>query len=160
MQKEKLQNHMREETLSKKSLTVDGTMKEFLLSKEAPSAGVCLKGPQIAESVGDVVTVACQGRFKKEEIAVLFILDEEKLGKSGIAFTGKAIYHWTKEEGFIAEIFYKEIEAVGPVDVWLIFTLSEENHIPVFCGEDAEKQSYAPKLFLYLIDILTFYDRL
>lgn len=129
----------------------------FIYNNGYGEIGNCvLRKTELSKCQENNAIAICRRKFKKEEIILFDILDENEEGEEGIVFTETAIYQWCGDTVPVDEIPYDEIIKVDYEGDCVILWLSEDEAVELNCGENAGEEKYTRYMYNFIADILEF----
>lgn len=105
------------------------------------------------EEILSDVTAICRRRFKKDEILILDLLDED--AESGIAFTEERMFYWTDEGGEVEAVPYADIRKVDFAGDEVLVEYGDSS-VTMNLGDDAEDEKYTRYMYNFIMDIVDY----
>lgn len=110
---------------------------------------------ELADARDDIIIAAvslCRRRFRKNDIILIDVLDEENEGSIGVVFTEDALYHWN--ESFQFSVKYADIVDVDFDDAMMTVYIQtgNDNYALELTGDEDE---YYPRyMYNFLMEIV------
>ncbi len=130
-----------------------GEIGRTILSSDYNRIGFCVsEGNRAVEDVLIAAVTLCRRRFKKKDIVLIDILDEEEEGEIGLVFTESACYYWN--ENFQFSFNYADVTEVDFDDegMEVSVTAGDSTYTIELTGD--EDEHYPRYMYNFIMDIV------
>ena len=109
---------------------------------------------ELSPDVIEIAVSVCRRKFKKKDILLMVINDDDQEGYAGFVFTPESIISWTGEGCKANVIPYESIQDVDYEGENVIVT-GTDSAVKLWCGDDDDDEwNYTKKMYNFVCDIL------